>query len=247
MLRGLYTAASGMIAQGTRNDVIANNLANVDTAGFHRDAARIGSFPEMLLSRQEQREVTPVGTLGTGARIVDIRASFVPGQLQTTNNPLDVALVGSGFFAIETPVGNQYTRDGRFTINSYGWLTTIDGSRVLGERGPIHIGDGTEVEINSEGIVSVDGTALDRLLVVEFPDRYGLMKQGSNRYLATPEAGQPFRFRSQIAQGSIEMANVNLVREMVNMIEVQRAYEANQKVVQAFDETLGKAVNEIKV
>lgn len=242
----MYTAASGMIAQATRNDVVANNLANVNSAGFHRDTARIGAFPEMLLSRQEQQESTPIGTLGTGARVIDIQTSFAPGQIQTTGNPLDVALIDAGFFVIETPEGNQYTRDGRFTLNSSGWLTTLDGNRVRGEQGLIHIGEGT-VEISSEGLVTVDGGEVGRLLVVEFLDRAGLEKQGSNRYQATPEAGQPVRFRSQVVQGSLEMANVNLVREMVNLIEVQRAYEANQKVVQAYDETLGKAVNEITV
>jgi len=94
-------------------------------------------------------------------------------------------------------------------------------------------------------VVTVDGEVRDRLLIVEFLDRGGLVKQGGNRYTATPDAGMPFRYRSTVIQGSLEMANVNTVREMVNLIEVQRAYESSQKVIQAFDETLGKLINVI--
>lgn len=128
-----------------------------------------------------------------------------------------------------------------------GWLVTQDGFRVLGQNGPIYIGEASSVVINSEGTVIVDGVERDKLLIVEFADRRGLVNQGGNRYHATPAAGQPFRWRASVVQGALEMANVNTVKEMVNLIEVQRAYEANQKVIQAFDETLGKLINEVKV
>ena len=101
--------------------------------------------------------------------------------------------------------------------------------------------------IDSEGVISVDGVVRDKLLIVEFTDRTGLANQGGNRYIATAAAGLPFRYRSTVIQGSLEMANVNTVREMVNLIEVQRAYEANQRVIQAFDETLGKLINEVRL
>lgn len=106
------------------------------------------------------------------------------------------------------------------------------------------MGEGS-VLFNERGDVTIDGEFVDRLLVVEFNDRGGLVRRGSNLFEATPEAGAPFRYRATIAPGTLEMANVNVVREMVNLINIQRAYEANQKVVQAFDETLDKAVNEI--
>ncbi|HKM17687.1 MAG: flagellar basal-body rod protein FlgF [Firmicutes bacterium] len=245
MLRGIYTAASGMLAQAMRSDVLANNLANVDTPGYRRQATQIEAFPTQFLMREEKRRYTPIGTLGTGSLVTGVRNSFLPGRIQTTSNPLDVALAGHGFFVIDTPGQRSYTRDGSFTINVGGWLVTQDGFRVLGENGPIYIGDSKEIVIDSEGVVTVDGQVRDRLLVVEFLDRTGLANQGGNRFIATAAAGLPIRYRSTVIQGSLEMANVNTVREMVNLIEVQRAYESNQRVIQAFDDTLGKLINVI--
>jgi flagellar basal-body rod protein FlgF len=247
LLRGIYTAASGMLAQGIRTDVLTNNLANVDTSGYRRQAAELQAFPEQLLMRQEKAKFTQIGRLGTGALVVGVHNSFLQGRIHTTGNPFDIAIDGPGFFVIDTPGQRSYTRDGSFTVNVGGWLTTQDGFRVLGQNGPIYIGDASQVEINSEGLVIVDGVERDRLLIVEFPDRRGLVNQGGNRYHASAAAGLPFRYNASVIQGSIEMANVNTVREMVNLIEVQRAYEANQKVIQAFDETLGKLVNEITI
>lgn len=106
------------------------------------------------------------------------------------------------------------------------------------------MGEG-EVLLNERGEVTVDGQLVDRLLIVEFNDRDGLVRHGANLYEASPEAGDPFRYEATLAPGTIEMANVNVVREMVNLINIQRTYEANQKVVQAFDETLGKIINEV--
>jgi len=246
LLRGIYTAASGMLAQALRTDVLANNLANVDTPGYRRQTTQVEAFPTQFLMREEQRRYTPIGTLGTGSLVTSVHNSFLPGRIHTTGNPLDVALAGHGFFVIDTPGQRSYTRDGSFTINAGGWLVTQDGFRVLGENGPIYIGEG-KVFIDSEGVISVDGVVRDKLLIVEFTDRTGLANQGGNRYIATAAAGLPFRYRSTVIQGSLEMANVNTVREMVNLIEVQRAYEANQRVIQAFDETLGKLINEVRL
>ena len=247
MLRGIYTAASGMLAQGIRTDVLANNLANVDTSGYRRQTAQVQAFPEQLLMRQEKMNFTPIGRLGTGTLVVEKHNSFMQGRIHTTGNPLDVALDGPGFFVIDTPGQRSYTRDGSFTVNMGGWLVTQDGFRVLGQNGPIYIGEASSVVINSEGTVIVDGVERDKLLIVEFADRRGLVNQGGNRYHATPAAGQPFRWRASVVQGALVMANVNTVKEMVNLFVVQRAYEANQKVIQAFDETLGKLINEVKV
>lgn len=240
----MYTAASGMLVQGMNTDILANNLANVDTAGYRRQSTQTQTFPELLLSRVDSQGRTPIGTLGAGATITAARSSFTMGSVVTTGNPLDVCLNGHGFFTIETSAGNRYTRDGRFTINEYGWLTSLDGHRVLGEQGPIRI-QGNDVVIESDGSLKIDGESAGRLLVVEFLDRDGLVKEGSNLFSATEFAGQPFRYQAEIVQGSLEMANVNVVTEMVNMIQAQRAYESSQKVIQAYDETLGKAVNEI--
>ncbi len=127
-------------------------------------------------------------------------------------------------------------------------MATLDDNLVRGEQGLIYVGEGGEVLLNAEGgEITVNGRVVDKLLLVEFNDREGLVRRGgSNLFEALPEAGEPFRYRAAIAPpGTLEMANVNVVREMVNLINIQRAYEANQKVVQAFDETLDKVVNEI--
>lgn len=244
MLRGIYSAASGMLVESMRTDVMSNNLANVDTAGFKRQAAHVRSFPETLISRMHSGERTPIGTLGTGAVVDGSHSSFSAGRLHPTGNSLDAALFGHGFFVIETPEGTRYTRDGRFILNETGFLSTLDGHRVLGENGPILIGDG-DVQIDSRGVLTTDDQVVNRFLIVEFPDREGLVRQGANLFEATEEAGDPFRFNTTVLQGTLEESNVNVIREMVGMITLQRAYEANQKVIQAFDETLGKAVNEI--
>lgn len=228
-----------MIAENLRMDVASNNLANVDTAGFQRQTAHIFPYPEKPIIRVHNGTSQVLGTLGTGAFVEGSHSSFGPGALRTTQNPLDVALVGAGFFAIETPEGTLYTRDGRFTISPGGLLATFDGNIVRGERGPIVVGDG-QVLFNEQGEITVNGQFVDKLLMVEFNDRDGLRRRGANLYEALPEAGEPFRYQATVAPGVIEMANVNVVREMVNLITIQRAYEANHKVVQAFDETLGK-------
>jgi len=234
-----------MLVQTARMDMLSNNLANVNTAGFQRQAPHVYSFPEMLISRVHNSTSVPIGRLGTGAVASGDRSSFAPGAINTTGNPLDVALVGYGFFAVETPDGPRYTRDGRFTTNASGWLVTLDGHRVRGEKGPILV-NGSSVVIDDAGQVYVDGRFVDKLLIVEFNNRDGLVRRGANLYEATEEAGLPFRYRdTQVVQGALEMSNVNVIREMVNLISVQRAYEANAKVIQAYDETLGKAVNEI--
>lgn len=243
ILRGIYTAASGMLVESKRMDVSSNNLANVDTAGFQKQTAHIYPFPQAPITRTYQGQKQVLGTLGTGAFVDGSRSSFAPGALQVTENPLDLALVGAGFFAIETPEGTRYTRDGRFTINPSGLLATLDGNLVRGEGGFIHVGEG-EALFNAAGELTVNGQFVDKLLVVEFNDREGLLRQGANLYEALPEAGDPFRYQATIAPGTIETANINVVNEMVNLINIQRSYEANQKVVQAFDETLGK-LNEV--
>lgn len=233
-----------MLVESMRMDVASNNLANVDTAGFQKQTAHVYSFPEAPIIRVFEGQSRVLGVLGTGAFVDGSRSSFAPGTLKQTKNPLDVALVGPGFFAVSTPEGTRYTRDGRFTVNQSGLLATLNGHLVRGERGSIYVGEG-EVLVNERGEITVNGETVDRLLIVEFNDREGLVRHGFNLFEALPEAGDPFRYQATVAPGVIELANVNVVREMVNLINIQRAYEANQKVVQAFDETLGKIVNEV--
>lgn len=256
MIRGLYTAASGMLAEARRNDVIANNLANVDTTGFKKDTTVIRSFEEMLLRRfNDPVELPPkgrrvdlrpiIGPLGVGAGVDDIATDFVAGPQAFTQNPLDLALEGDGFFTVLTPRGERYTRNGAFYLNGEGVLVTSEGYPVLGENGLITLREG-EATIDRSGQISLGGAPVDRLRIVEFADLRGLRKEGDSLWVATPIAGPPMQSADAVVkQGYREKSNVNVIREMVEMIAAVRAYEANQKAVQAHDELMAKAVNQV--
>ncbi|TVR54973.1 MAG: flagellar basal-body rod protein FlgF [Spirochaetaceae bacterium] len=284
MVRGMYTAASGMTAQQHRLDALTNNLANVDTTGFKRDQAVYKAFPELLLRRMSDdgvlripyRAQMPwgsidkapvVGRLGTGVELNEIYTVFEQGSFKESGNPFDLALEGHGFFVVETPTGERLTRNGSFHVDPSGYLVTKDGFPVLGEEGRIRVTmnnfvvdeDGrvfaNDVYRDPDRLVSMienqwdETVELDRLRLVEVPnDRY-LEKQGSSLWRTTWDSGDAEiaveGFRPRVHQGFLETANVNPVTEMVEMIEVNRAYEANQKVIQTQDATTGKLINEV--
>jgi flagellar basal-body rod protein FlgG len=279
MIRGWYTAASGMRAQQWRLDAVANNLANVDTDGYKRDQASFKAFPELLLRRMNDdgvylhpfgsADVAPiVGRLGTGVELNELFVSFEQGGLKESGSDFDLALDGKGFFTVSTPWGERYTRNGSFILGKEGYLETKEGYPVLGENGPIRVHannfivdkDGT-VWINAEYaddptvmVSREDNTwgqtvLLDTLKIVEFDVERYLQKLGSSLYQATNTSG-PARImeegmRPRVIQGFTEAANVEPVREMVQMIEINRAYEANQKVIQTHDSMLGVLINQV--
>jgi flagellar basal-body rod protein FlgG len=172
-----------------------------------------------------------------------------------TENPLNVAIEGSGFFAVETPAGVRYTRDGTFSLNAAGQLVTMNGYLVLGQNGPIQIdfenSNIARINIDSTGGISAvadDGVEIvdfDQLQIVSFADERQLVKQGKNLYSAENVAGGTLPFIGTVAQGYLEQSNTNAISEMVNLIATYRAYEVNAKAVQTQDEMLGKAVNEV--
>jgi flagellar basal-body rod protein FlgG len=242
MIKGIYAAASGMLAESLRTDATANNLANVNTAGFKKDAAVNKSFADMLISRINDGPVQPVGNVGTGAEVDEIVAIHTQGMMRHTGNPLDLAIEGQSYFAVETPAGVRYTRNGAFARNSLGELTTADGHAVLAENGRLVV-NGTSVTVSEEGIISVDGVEAGRLRLAEFTDEKQLIKEGSSLF-RDAGAGQK-QATGLVRQETLEMSNVNAVGEMVNLINGYRAYEVNAKAVQAHDQLLDKAVNEV--
>ena len=278
MISGWYTAASGMRAQQWRLDAVANNLANVDTDGYKRDQAAFKAFPEMLLRRMKDdgqylhpfgsADVAPIiGKLGTGVELNELYVDFQQGPLKETQSDFDIALDGKGFFAVATPWGERYTRNGSFFLGKEGYLLTKEGYPVLGENGPIMV-KANNFKIDSEGriwindefsddpnvLVSRENNSwenpvlLDTLKIVDFDfDRY-LKKQGASLYYSTEFSGPAMIMeedsRPPVLQGFIETANVEPVREMVQMIEVNRAYEANQKVIQSHDSMLDVLINQ---
>ena len=255
MIRGWYTGASGMNAQQNRLDAISNNLENVDTAGYKRDITVSKSFPELLLRRTNldgvyetpfgSAEAAPViGKLGLGIETNENYTDFAQGSFRQTDQNTDVAFGGKGFFSVQTPLGERYTRDGNFIIGKEGILETKDGYPVLGEKGFIHV-ENDKFTVNEDGIISSqeDSEIIDRFKVVRFDNERYLKKMGNNLYSANDISGSaPIAEgseRPRFLQGYMETSNVNVVNEMVQMIEVNRAYEANQKTITSEDSMMG--------
>lgn len=244
MIRGLYTAASGMMAQVVRQETITNNLANSDTAGFKQDLTLLQTGMERDVMRIPQKRLQRrdlIGRMDLGVLVNQQHTSFAQGPLQETGQALDLAITGNGFFTVETPEGIRYTRNGAFNLDAERFLVTADGYRVLGALGPVQLPEG-EIQITREGQILVDGQTVDTLRIVDFADLQQLQKVGSS--LWTTEQ-QELAFNGQIHQGYLEGANVQPAEEMARMIAVLRLYETNQRVLQAHDQLTGKIVNEI--
>lgn len=250
MIRGWYTGASGMSAQQARLDAISNNLANVDTTGYKKDVAVSKAFSELLLRRMNDDgvintnmgsyDVAPViGKLGLGVETNEFYTIFEQGPLKESGVTTDAALVGEGFFAVETPYGERYTRNGNFLIGKEGFLETKDGYLVLGENGPILVED-NQYTISRDGVLTdSEGNEIDRFKLVRFDNERYIQKMGESLYKSTDISGEAYIAegdeRPSVMQTYLEASNVNVVNEMVQMIEVNRAYEANQKTIQAED------------
>ncbi len=246
MVRGLYTAGTGMITQMKRMDILSNNLANVETNGYKEDSLLSRSFEDMLIERINDPSIVNktkmVGPLNTGVHIDSIYTSFEQGVAKETGNNTDLMIKGDGFFVVLTPEGERYTRDGAFEIDSLGRLVTKEGYLVLGENGAIEIGT-NKFKADGNGEIWVDGEYAGGLRIVGF-DVSGLRKTGSNLYENYLQNEQTVPEYS-IEQGFLEGSNIDMAKSMVNMIEVYRNYESNQKVIKMIDGTLAKAVNEI--
>ena len=254
MLRSLYTAATGMDAQQTKMDVIADNLANASTTGFKRTRAEF----EDLLSETVRAagapdprggvEPSPL-QVGLGVKTVATTRSLSQGDMINTNNPLDVAIEGTGFIEVKKANGESaYTRAGNLRVDATGRLTTQHGELIEPE---ITVPtDTTALTINPDGTIlatvpgKTEQTELGQIELVTFPNPGGLQSGGKNLLLATPACGEPIRARpgeqgmGSLTQGYLENANVKAVEEMVDMISTQRAYELNSKVIQTADQML---------
>ena len=261
MLRGLFSAASGMTAQQLMVDNISNNLANVNTAGFKK---RRINFQDLLYQTIQQPGAVGAGggeipagmQIGHGTRPVSIQPLFTPGAHIETGNKFDMAIQGEGFFEIQLPDKSiAYTRDGTFTRNSAGDLVTSDGYSLTPS---ITIGDDVNYEsisVAADGTVSatkaggVGSTTVGNVKLANFINPAGLIAQGSNLFLESDASGNATegtpgeKGLGQIRQGFIEVSNVQVVEEMVNLIIAQRAYEVNSKSIQTADEMLQQANN----
>lgn len=259
MIRSLWTAASGMQAQSTNIDVIANNLSNVNTAGFKRSRAE---FQDLLYETTRPPGVTsasgnqvPTGIqIGHGTRTSATQKLFIQGNFEHTENDLDMAIEGEGFFQITQANGEiAYSRAGDFKLDSEGRIVTSDGMALEPE---ITIPtDALSVSIATDGTVSVlqsgqtEPAEVGSIQLARFVNPAGLENIGRNLYIQTQASGEPTTGApgedsfGTVAQGYLEMSNVSVVDEMVNMITAQRAYEINSKAIQAADDMLQTANN----
>jgi flagellar basal-body rod protein FlgF len=249
MIRGFYSAASSLMAGLFRQELISHNLANVNVAGYKEVNTSLGEFDRILLDRFSAGGPGNLasGTVGsttlgvvTGGAVTD----FAEGSLQQTSQPFDLAISGDGFFTLQSPDGERYTRDGRFTRDTNGNLVSVDGYLLMGNNGqPVNVPEG-EVTIEPTGLIRVDNTEVGQISLMTFADTAAdLKRDGQNTFIAL-NPGQANE-NANVRQGYLEMSNVDPARAMTQMMTVARAYEAAQRAMQLQDEMLGKAVNEI--
>lgn len=281
MWRGLYTAATGMITEARRTDVIANNLANAATTGYKKDTAIHQEFESVMLKRMndpdntgagvqangildtdsgdvtqfkgfkvDQQNAPVIGEIGLGDYIAEIAVDYSQGALESTGNTFDLAIAGDGFFTIQTPQGIRYTRSGAFTRNQNGVLQDIRGYNLLDRAGnqitiPANIPN-SRITVSPDGSIFTNGEAqpLAQIQVVQFDNRLALQKEGNSLFGAVNNA-QPQQATGEVMQGMLERSNVEIVREMVELIHNHRLYEANSKAVTTQDTMLDTAVNQI--
>jgi flagellar basal-body rod protein FlgF len=224
MERGLYIAASGMLTEQVRQDLIAHDLANASTAGYKPDRVSSKSFGDMLLT--DTRTGAPVGPLGLGTQISKQVTDMSSGPIRDTHEPLDFAVEGTGFFAVQTSKGVRYTRDGQFAASARGTLVTAAGDDVLGAGGaPVRIGADGKVAPAAIGVVTVANAR----------------REGDNLFTGTAGGAAPGTIRT----GALEGSGVDPVTTMVEMIGSLRAFESGQRVITTIDSTLQKATNQV--
>jgi flagellar basal-body rod protein FlgG len=257
MMRALYTAATGMIAQQYNIDTISNNIANVSTTGFRKNEAR---FQDLIYQNLRSPgtpvgpSVVPVGQdVGLGVKVGASEKTFTQGTLQQTDNPLDIAIEGDGFFQVTLPDGTPaYTRDGSFKRDANGSLVTADGYFLSPQ---ITVpASATAVSVGADGTVTAQipgqqqPQTLGQIQLVRFTNAAGLAPKGQNLFVQTGASGAPtlsqpgLNGAGTLQGGYIEQSNVSVVEEIVNLITAQRAYEANSKSISTADQMLSTAV-----
>ncbi len=249
MIRGIYSAASGMVTGLLRQETISHNLSNMETVGYKQRVAIVRDFPSLLLARLSGGGSAAgpggpnVGALGTGVNVEDVVTDWSVGPLQQTDHLMDLALGSDGFFRVQTPDGVRYTRDGRFRRDSSSRIVSSDGYPLLGADGPITLPDGDPF-IAEDGTVTVGDTVVGKIDVASFAQPDLLERVGENLFSA-PAGVESAPAPARIMQGYLEQSNVDPTTAMLEMMNVARAYEASQRMVQTQSSVLQKAVTEV--
>ncbi len=235
-------AASGLRAKMESLEMLANNLANADTAGYKGDR----EFYSLYLSPEAQDPLAPAGSASTLPVIERHWTDFSPGTMRTTANPLDLAISGRGFFTVNGPAGTLYTRNGNFRLSPAGVLTTIDGHavRMVGG-GPLQTNSSSPLQISVDGTVSQDTAVLGRVEIVDFKDLSTLNKQGAGYFSASAGAAPVAAAGGEVRQGRLEGSNVAAAEGAVRLVNVMRQFEMLQKAIVLGAEMNRKAVEEV--
>lgn len=254
MVRGLFTAWTGLETEQKRLDVIANNMANSATVGFKAENVTSQSFKDAITLKvndsSENFTDRKIGTMSLGVKLGEVYSDYSQGSLKETGNDFDMALNGKGFFAISVTDTNgdtsiKYTRDGSFTMDKDGYVVDSEGNRLQCESGDLQVPtDASNILIDIDGSVYADDQYIDQITVVDFEDYDYLEKYADNMYNAIDGATETDA-EGTVLQGYTEQSNVNVISEMVEMINITRAYEANQKVMQTIDSSLDQVVNTV--
>lgn len=255
MLRGLYTAHTGLRNEQNRMDILTNNLANASTVGFKKEGATSQPFREVLAVKVKDSSVglgtvQPIGHSRLGVKIGENYTDYTQGSFRITDNTYDLALSGSGFFALEYTNGEgetstKYTRAGNFTLTQEGYLVNNDGMYVLdAQNRRIQLDTLTDARIDDDGRIFQNEREVAQIQVADFDD-YDYLEKFGDTFFQPVEGATLTEGTAEVKSGVLEMSNMSVISEMVNMISVTRAYEANQKIVQTYDESLDIAVTQL--
>jgi len=251
MIKGLYSAGSGMVTEAYRQQLISHNLANLTTTGYKADRVAFQAYPGLAPAEPGPTatvaaDVPPGDSAQVGAGVVaeDGPIDFAQGDLRQTGMELDLALAGAGFFALQTPGGTVYTRDGSFHRSPEGVLVNAEGYPVLGQNGPITVGT-DPVTVTPEGVVTQNGQEIGRLQIVAFAADQRLLRVGYGHYQPQNAQAPTTPSTASVVQGALEASNVDVVQNMTEMISAMRSYEASQRMVLYQDQILSHTVNEL--
>ena len=257
MIKSIYNATSGMIVQQKRQENVSNNLANAETPSFKVQTILTQANPSKEIYSKtggENEEVNLLGFLPSGSEIDEINTDFKQGMITETSRDLDYAIDGNGFFNIEVEAGVRgYTRNGSFDVDAAGYLINSQGYAVIGKN--LETGENEKISVEDGFSIQADGRVLNEsgnntysLMMSDFLEYVDLNNLGNGVYLNQPQDGLNKEIVAEdltLVQGTKEMSNVDVLQEMVKMIEISRAYESNQRVIQSLDEILSKVVNQV--
>ncbi|KUK65859.1 MAG: Flagellar basal body rod protein FlgG [Desulfotomaculum sp. 46_80] len=249
MIEGIFVSSAALNVQQERLDLLSQDLENINTCGYKKRSLIIeNNFKDLVNSNTESllkkniKDIPEINYSGLAPFIAHDYTDFSPAVMKETKVPTDFALNSEGFFVIQTSDNEQYTRNGTFSIDADGYLVNISGNKVLGEDGPLKTG-AQNFLLAKDGAITVNGQSAGKIRVVTFEEPQLLLYEGSGCFSQPSQgAGLKDEENPQISRGFLELANVDLPDDMVNMIEISRTYEANQRVIRTQDDLLGKAI-----